>query len=64
MESLLNILNLLKDPALILSGLVIILFYRLMMKKEDSLEKMRVTLGETVTLLNKLFDARRHEDHE
>ena len=62
MDSLLNVLNLLKDPALILSGLVIVLFYRLMIKKEDSLEKMRVTLGETVALLNKLFDARRHDD--
>ena len=59
MKEFLEILNLLKDPAIILSGLVIILFYKLMVKKEESLDKMRITLAETIILLNKIFDTRR-----
>lgn len=58
MENILELLTLLKDPAIIFAGLVVVLFYRLMIKKEESIEKMRVTLSETIILLNKIFDSR------
>ena len=59
MKEFLEIATFLKDPAIILAGIVVFLFYKLMMKKEETLDKMRITLSETVILLNKLFDARR-----
>lgn len=59
MKEFLEIASFLKDPAIILAGIVVFLFYKLMMKKEETLDKMRVTLSETIILLNKLFDARR-----
>jgi len=58
-KEFLEIASFLKDPAIILAGIVVFLFYKLMMKKEETLDKMRVTLSETIILLNKLFDARR-----
>ena len=59
MKEFLEIATFLKDPAIILAGIVVFLFYKLMMKKEETLDKMRITLSETIILLNKLFDARR-----
>jgi len=67
MEELVEILSLLKQPGIILAALIILapygaiyMFYKLMIKKEDVLDRMQTTLSETVILLNKLFDSRRN----